>query len=223
MMPRGILLPILTRRVTIPTVEPEVPAPRVIRRYGNRKLYDPVGRRYVTLQDVARLVAGGTEVRAADQATGEDITNLVLAQVLLERVRQGASRIPRQVLARLIRIAAGPASAWGEWPEPRDSAGRARIEAERIVARVMGGGRLSLDDAVALRRDISQLVHRLVSEAQSGVESRLGSLLEKGEGVAGRSLDAIKGGIQAFEAYIEKPASPAAAPPRRRGEKRRKR
>jgi polyhydroxyalkanoate synthesis repressor PhaR len=201
----------------------ETPAgPRVIRRYGNRKLYDPVGRRYVTLGGVARLVAEGTEVEVVDQASGEDLTNLVLAQVLLERVRQGASRIPRQVLARLIRVTAAPASTWGDWPEPRDSAGRARQEAERIVSRALGEGRLSLDDAVALRRDLSHMVHRLVSEAQSGVESRLRALLEKSEGVAGRSLDAFRGGIEAFEAYIEKPAPSRTGRTRRGRTKRRK-
>jgi polyhydroxyalkanoate synthesis repressor PhaR len=189
--------------------------PRSLRRYGNRKLYDPGAGRYVTLEDVARIVAGGHEVEVVDRKTGEDLTNLTLAQVLLEGVKRGASRIPRQVLTRLIRIAAFPASAWGEWPEPRDTASRARREAERIVARVLGRGRLSLDEAVALRQDVGQMVHRLVSEAQSGVESRLRSLLERGEGAAGRSLEAIRGGLQAFEAYIEKPRSPArrAGPP----------
>ena len=180
-------------------------APRPIRRYGNRKLYDPGAGRYVTLEDVARIVAGGHEVEVVDQKTGEDLTSLTLAQVLLEGVKRGASRIPRQVLTRLVRIAAGPASAWGEWPEPHDTAGRARQEAERIVARALGRRRLSLDEAVALRQDLGQMVHRLVSEAQSGVESRLRALLERGEGAAGRSLEALRGGLQAFEAYIEKP------------------
>ena len=68
----------------------------------------------MTLEDLARLVADGQEVEVVDQKTGEDLTSLTLAQVLLEGVKQGASRIPRQVLTRLIRIAAGPASAWGE-------------------------------------------------------------------------------------------------------------
>jgi polyhydroxyalkanoate synthesis repressor PhaR len=203
------------------------PAPRSIRRYGNRKLYDAAARRYVTLEDVARLVADGQEVVVVDQRSGEDLTNLTLAQVLLEVVKQGASRIPRQVLTRLIRIATGPASAWGEWPEPQDAALRARQEAERIVSRALArGGRLTLDEAVALRQDLGQMVHRLVGEAQNGVESRLRDLLEKGEGVAGRSLDALRGRIQAFGAYIEKAPRKARAPrpaPRGGGRKSKKR
>ncbi|HSD27367.1 MAG TPA: polyhydroxyalkanoate synthesis regulator DNA-binding domain-containing protein [Vicinamibacteria bacterium] len=200
------------------SLERSAPRPRSIRRYENRKLYDPEAGRYVTLEDVARIVAGGGEVEVVDQKTGEDLTSSTLAQVLLERVRTGASRIPRQVLTRLIRIAAGPASAWGDWPEPQDAAGRARQEAERIVSRVLGRGHLSLDEAVALRQDVGQMVHRLVAEAQAGVESRLRSLLERGEGVAGRSLEALRGGLEAFEAYIEKPSGPGRRrSPSRRG------
>ena len=196
----------------------EAPPARAIRRYGNRMLSDPEARRYVTLEDVARIVAQGQDVEVVDQKTGEDLTNLTLAQVLLEGIKQGASRIPRQVLIRLIRIAAGPATAWGDWPEPHDAAGRARQEAERIVSRLLGRGGLSLDDAVALRQDLGQMVQRLVGEAQSGLESRLRALLERGEGVAGRSLDALRGRIEAFEAYIETPERPAPVrtPPARR-------
>jgi polyhydroxyalkanoate synthesis repressor PhaR len=183
-------------------VSREPTAPREIRRYGNRKLYDPGARRYVTLEDVARIVAAGAEVRVLDQKTGEDLTGPTLAQVLLEGVKQGRTPIPRQVLVRLIRLAAAPAPAWGEWPEPRDAAGRARQEAERIVSRVLARGRLSLDDAVSLRQDLGQMVHGLVIEAQSGVESRLRGLLERGEGVAGRSIEALKGRIGA---YMERP------------------
>jgi polyhydroxyalkanoate synthesis repressor PhaR len=195
------------------------PGPREIRRYGNRKLYDPAVRRYVTLEDLARTVAEGQEIEVRDQKTGEDLTSLTLAQVLLEGVKQGASRIPRQVLTRLIRIAAAPAAtAVPPWPEPQDAAGRARQEVERIVSRVLGRGRLSLDDAVSLRHEVGQVVHRMVAEAQSGVEGRLRALLSQGEGVAGRSLDALRGGLEAFEAYMEKAPAPAA--PRRAGKRR---
>jgi len=190
--------------------------PRTIRRYGNRKLYDPAARRYVTLAELARLVARGQDVQVLDRRSGEDLTNLTLAQALLEDIRQGASRIPRQVLTRLIRIAAGPATGWGEWPEPEEAAGRARKETERLVSGLLGRGRLSLDDAVALRHDLGLLVQRLVSEAQTGVESRLRGLLSRGEQAAGRSLGALRGRI---EAYMEAPPSkttPARPKPRSR-------
>ena len=185
-------------------------APRTIKRYGNRKLYDAAAGRYVTLAELAALVARGQEVEVLDQKTGDDLTNLTLAQALLDGIRQGASRLPRQVLTRLIRIAAAPKAPGGEWPGPEEAAGRARSEAERLVAGLLGRG-LSLDDAVALRHELGQLVHRLVSDAQSGVESRLRGLLSRGEEAAERSIGALRGRIQT---YMEPKAPPK--PARRR-------
>ena len=182
------------------------PRPRIIKRYANRKLYDPAARRYVTLEAIAALVARGDEIEVVDQATDEDLTTLVLAQVLLEGIRQRTARLPRQVLARLIRIADAPREDWGDWPEPRETAGRAGQEAEKIAGRFLAGGRPSLEDAVALREEIGQLVHRLVDEAQSGVEARLRGLLSIGEGAAGRSLGVLRSGLHVFDGRSKKPA-----------------
>jgi polyhydroxyalkanoate synthesis repressor PhaR len=194
-------------------------APRTIRRYGNRKLYDPVDRRYVTLAELARLVARGHDVRVLDQATGADLTNLTLAQALLDSVRDGASRIPREALRQLIRFAAGPGPRRADWPQPEDWAHRARQEAERLVARLLAAGRLSLDDAVALRHALSEIVERLVGEAGTGVEARLRSLFAKGGAAAGRSLGALRGRI---ESYVETPARKTKVPARRRTRRSRK-
>jgi polyhydroxyalkanoate synthesis repressor PhaR len=198
--------------------------PRLIRRYGNRKLYDPDARRYVTLDDVARLVVRGEDVAVVDQRSGQDLTGQTLAQALLERVKEHTARIPLRVLTRLIRLSAGPGSDWGAWPEPREIAGRAREEVERIVGRLLARGRLTLDDALTLRRDLGRLVHELVAEAQTGLETRLRALLGHGGGAAGRPLDALRSRLHAFEGYLGRRPVPAArgAPRarRRRGPKR---
>ena len=110
-------------------------AERVIRRYDNRKLYDAQARRYVTLEELARLVAAGTEVRVVEQRTGEDITTVVLAQVVLEGIKQRTANIPHQVLSRLIRLGSSRTGGLAEWLDPQEASTRARHEAERIVSR----------------------------------------------------------------------------------------
>jgi polyhydroxyalkanoate synthesis repressor PhaR len=178
---------------------------KIVRRYGNRKLYDTENGRYVTLEELSAVVSSGQDVAVVDQKTGEDITSLTLAQVLVEAVKSRKERIPRQVLTRLIRLAAGPDTGWSSWPEPHEAAVRAREEAEKIVTALIGRGRLTLDEAVSLRQDLGQMVHRLVGEAQSGVESRLRALVERGEDVAGRSFEALRGGLSATLSYLDKP------------------
>jgi polyhydroxyalkanoate synthesis repressor PhaR len=157
---------------------PAPPPVRSIRRYDNRKLYDVQARRYVTLEELSRLVARGEEVHVADQRTGEDITTVVLAQVVLESLKQRTASIPHQVLSRLIRLGSATGPAVPEWAEAQDAAGRARREAERIVSGLVARGRLGLDEALALRQEIAASAQRLITEAQAGVQARLRRLLE---------------------------------------------
>jgi polyhydroxyalkanoate synthesis repressor PhaR len=192
---------------------PAPTAERTIRRYDNRKLYDAEARRYVTLDELSRLVGGGTEVRVVEQRTGEDITTLVLAQVVLEGIKQRTATIPHQVLSRLIRLGMGRAGGFAEWPSPQEASTRALHEAERIVSGLVARGRLTLDEALALRQDIAASAQRLVAEAQEGVQARLRRLLEtdKDQGVT-PALQALKERLSAFDALL----APSRAPARRR-------
>ena len=186
---------------------------RVIKRYDNRKLYDPLAKAYVTLEGLARLVAAGHDVSVLDQKTGEDLTTTVLAQVILEGLKQRSASIPRQVLARLIRLGMSPSPPGGRaQPAPKDLAARAREEAEKIVAGLLRQGRLPLEEAVALRQQIAATLHRAVGDAQRSLEQRFHSLMEWTERESGVSpaLQALKEKLLTLEAYLgeRRPARP---------------
>jgi polyhydroxyalkanoate synthesis repressor PhaR len=196
-------------------------AERVIRRYDNRKLYDVQARSYVTLEDLAALVGAGHEVRVLDQRTGEDITTVVLAQVVLEGVKQRTASIPHQVLSRLIRLGSARAGAGlAEWIDPHDAATRARHEAERIVSGLVARGRLTLDEALSLRQEFAASAQRLVAEAQAGVQARLRRLLdtEKDPAVT-PALQALNERLARFDALLRPPRAPARRRSRRLGQK----
>jgi len=149
----------------------EAEAARLIKRYPNRKLYDASERRYVTLEELQGLVGAGTEVRVVDQKTGDDVTSLTLAQILLEGLRQRTARIPQPLLVHLVRLTAAPAR------RATTSAGgsqRALEEAEKIVRGLLARGRLSLEEAVTLRQEIVRSWSGLLSEAQAGLRELLG-------------------------------------------------
>ncbi|HVQ31557.1 MAG TPA: polyhydroxyalkanoate synthesis regulator DNA-binding domain-containing protein [Vicinamibacteria bacterium] len=147
-------------------------ASRLIRRYDNRKLYDVAARRYVTLDELQGFVSAGEEVTVLDQKTGDDLTSLTLAQIILEGLRQRTVLIPRSVLVQLVRLQSLPGSG-KHWPSPQEAAQRTREEAEKIVGGLLARGRLSLEEGITLRRDIVHSVGHLVSEAQAGLESGL--------------------------------------------------
>src|SRR5512140_1053714 len=76
--------------------------PKVIKRYTNRKLYDTVESRYVTLDEIAEMIKGGTEVKIIDNRSKDDLTSVTLAQIIFEEEKK-KSHMPLQVLREIIR------------------------------------------------------------------------------------------------------------------------
>lgn len=76
--------------------------PKVIKRYTNRKLYDTVESRYVTLDEIAEMIKQGVEVKIVDNRSKEDLTSVTLAQIVFEEEKK-KSRMPLSVLREIIR------------------------------------------------------------------------------------------------------------------------
>lgn len=76
---------------------------RVIKRYTNRKLYDKLESRYVTLEEIARLVRDGEDVAVVDNETEEDLTSVTFAQIILEEEKRKTHLISVPFLRKLIR------------------------------------------------------------------------------------------------------------------------
>jgi polyhydroxyalkanoate synthesis repressor PhaR len=76
----------------------------VIKKYANRRLYNTATSTYVTLDDLATMVKGGTDFLVYDAKTGEDITRSVLTQIIFEEENKGTSMLPINFLRQLIRF-----------------------------------------------------------------------------------------------------------------------
>jgi polyhydroxyalkanoate synthesis repressor PhaR len=75
----------------------------VIKRYSNRKLYDTQESRYVTLEELEELIRSGKEISVVDVSTGEDLTSVTLAQIILEKERNHRATLPTAFLHQLIK------------------------------------------------------------------------------------------------------------------------
>jgi polyhydroxyalkanoate synthesis repressor PhaR len=75
----------------------------VIKRYSNRKLYDTQESRYVTLEELEELIRAGREISVVDVSTGEDLTSVTLAQIILENERNHRATLPTAFLHQLIK------------------------------------------------------------------------------------------------------------------------
>lgn len=76
---------------------------RAIKKYGNRRLYDTVDSRYIKLEELAARIRQGIEVQVLDARTNQDLTQVTLAQIILES-RGAAKLLPTQLLSQLVRM-----------------------------------------------------------------------------------------------------------------------
>lgn len=74
----------------------------VIKKYGNRRLYDTSGSRYVNLDEIAALIRKGVPVQVVDAKTGEDLTRVTLTQIITEDARDKPTGLPLELLRQLI-------------------------------------------------------------------------------------------------------------------------
>jgi polyhydroxyalkanoate synthesis repressor PhaR len=79
----------------------------VIKRYSNRKLYDTQESRYVTLEEIEEMIRAGKEISVVDATSGEDMTSVTLAQIILENERNHRAALPAAFLHQLIKHGEG--------------------------------------------------------------------------------------------------------------------
>lgn len=76
---------------------------RTIKKYPNRRLYDTLESRYITLQDVRKLVCDRVDITVVDKQTQQDITRSILLQVIAEQEHGGEHLMSRDFLSQVIR------------------------------------------------------------------------------------------------------------------------
>ncbi len=75
----------------------------IIKKYSNRRLYDTIHKKYVTLDEIASFIKEGSEIKVIDSQTDEDITKVILMQVILESEKNREDILPTSFLHMLIK------------------------------------------------------------------------------------------------------------------------
>lgn len=75
-----------------------------IKKYPNRRLYNTESSVYVTLEDVATLIKKGFRVEVTDVNTGEDVTPLILTQIIMNKAKGSNALLPVSLLHLIIQF-----------------------------------------------------------------------------------------------------------------------
>lgn len=85
---------------------------KIIKRYQNRKLYDTHESSYVTLDEIAKMIKGGEDLRVIDNKTKNDITASTLTQLLFETEKKAKTQPSVDLLKEIIRHGDGSFSGY---------------------------------------------------------------------------------------------------------------
>ncbi len=182
-----------------PGTEPEGASPqrepKIIKRYTNRKLYDTVESRYVTLDEIAEMVKAGVEVRILDNRTKEDLTSVTLAQIIFEEEKK-TSKMSLRMLRDLIRHGGERAA---QIVEDTQAELRGRVEAVRHAAEqrmqtLLSRGQQTSDRA----KDLVAASQEALGQFQRRVDERVRAAIE---GMA--SLSDIRKDLQQISTRID--------------------
>ena len=188
--------------------------PKVIKRYTNRKLYDTVESRYVTLDEIAQMIKAGAEVKIIDNRSKEDLTSVTLAQIIFEEEKK-RSQMPLGVLREIIRH--GGEAVAGFYQEKVGSRLTAGIEdvktktenlRENIEQRVRGVTSLLRREGEENNKgpvkDMLSAGQTAVEELRLKVEESVKQALESlGSTVVAADIERLRGKIDALEKKID--------------------
>lgn len=192
---------------------------RLIKRYGNRKLYDVEASRYVTLDGVRALVQGGADVRVLDNDSGEDLTRVTLAQIIYEAERKtgsGPGILSLPLLRRLVRLGDGAARDLRRGVERgREALESMREAAGQRVQDLVGRGKGDRSGSLLgnvlekPQRTLEDLQHRIDAQVRQSVERLTRHPALRGE------LKRIERSLRQIEARIAQTAGGRPRRPRR--------
>ena len=157
---------------------------RLIKRYGNRKMYDTQTSKYVTLDGVADLVRGGDDLRIIDNDSGEDLTAVTFAQIIFAEQKRANPLLEVPVLRWIIQQGGATLQEiLSSVDRGREALGSVRELAEKRVKQLAHpdgsasrrhsrpGGRGLLNEILEIpQKQLEQLQQRIDAQVRASIE-----------------------------------------------------
>ncbi len=154
-------------------------APKIVKRYANRKLYDTERSCYVTLEDIALMIKAGEEVNVVDNKSGEDLTSVTLAQIIFETEKK-KSFMPLGLLRDLIQNGGGSISEF----------------ARERVDRVQAAAQDIRETAQKLKSDLGDKIERLTHRGPDGTKEVVPGKIAELVATSQKAFDELQRGVE---------------------------
>ncbi len=146
---------------------------KLIKRYPNRKLYDTESSTYVTLDDIAKMVKAGRDLKIIDHKSGNDITNVTLAQIVFEEGKRKRGALPITTLKELITQRGEQVRDFVDRIVHESPLSHAREEAEEKVQLLLRRGESARDESTRFFKELVGNYTKAVEDVQKKLDDRV--------------------------------------------------
>jgi len=176
----------------------------VIKRYPNRKLYDTEAKGYITLEQIAGLIRDGQEIQVIDNVTGEDLTAVVLTQIILEQEKKQAGFVPSTILAGLVQSGGRTLSSLRQsFINPHDLIHQIDTEIDQRIQSLINRGELAEEEARHWRDKLLAQQPKNSNQSPSLDQETLAQLLAEYGAPSKADLHHLAQQLEALTAEIE--------------------
>jgi polyhydroxyalkanoate synthesis repressor PhaR len=154
---------------------------RVVKKYANRKLYDTVDKKYVTMDALAELIKNGEEITVIDNKSGKDITTSVISQLLAREKKEGGKDYASGLLTDLLRKGGGTIKDYARkysalW---HGAINMAEEEIDKIVDYLVKGKEITEAEGDKLKEEIINRSEILNSWVRQNIDKKIDEALKK--------------------------------------------
>jgi len=184
------------------------PSVTVIKRYGNRKLYDTRKSHYVTLEEISRMVRKGDDIRVVDNKTQEDLTSVTLAQIMLEEEKTQQNVYPLSLLKNLIQQSGESLTEWVQ--QGKDSFSSMKTEGIEQISRILEKGHETTEEGTHLVKEWIASQQKALDLAQKKIDERVKYFFYHLTGLEDleKQIQELENKLSRLETHLASTASP---------------
>jgi polyhydroxyalkanoate synthesis repressor PhaR len=178
---------------------------RKIKKYANRKLYDTIEKKYISLDELAELVRQGEEVSVEDNETGEDITVSTISQILAREKTANKDEMTSGILIDLIRKGSGTVIGYAKKYNQLcyNALTMAEDEADKLVALLIKNKEISESEGGRLKKELKVYAESFRKWVGDKVDQRVAEVLDKMNLASKEQVISLADRIEALNRKLE--------------------
>ena len=181
---------------------------RIIKRYGNRRLYDTHLKRTIKQEDLAELIGNNVEFKVVDKDTGKDVTLSILSRVFSDSLSANKGNLEQAT--RLIRFLINQGGFMAkDFFEKSLLFGLGLFDltkekAEKIVDEMIKRGEMSQSDKAKAVKELLKGHEERISKIKAKVDERVDELATRIRGKEKEELASLHRKLDELTKTVEK-------------------